>query len=65
MFILKLKHLSLSQVNFIKKPIEGKVDKMARSGRKRINGKRPTSRKSQIKFEKRLKNNHEILSRLK
>jgi hypothetical protein len=38
---------------------------MARSERKRINGKRPTSRKSQIKFEKRLKNNHEILSRLK
>jgi hypothetical protein len=38
---------------------------MARSGRKRISGKRPTSRKSQIKFEKRLKNNHEILSRLK
>jgi hypothetical protein len=38
---------------------------MARSEKKRISGKRPTSKKSQVKFEKRLKNNHEIISRLK
>ena len=29
---------------------------MARSSKKRIEGKKPTSRKSQIKFEKRIKN---------
>lgn len=38
---------------------------MARSEKKRIEGKKPTSRKSQVKFEKRLKNNYEIISKLK
>jgi len=38
---------------------------MARADKKRIEGKRPTSRKSQVKFEKRLKNNYEVISKLK
>ena len=37
---------------------------MARSSKKRIEGKRPTSRKSQIKFEKRIKNNHDVINKL-
>jgi hypothetical protein len=64
-FIQKLRPQILSQVKIIKKLIEDKVDKMARSEKKRITGKKPVSKKSQVKFEKRLKNNHEILSRLK
>ena len=63
-FMLKLKHLALNQVNFIKRPIEGKVNKMAQSEKKRIEGKKPVSRKSQIKFEKRIKNNHEVINKL-
>jgi len=63
-FMLKLKHLSSKLVNFIKKPIEGKVSKMAQSEKKRIEGKKPVSRKSQIKFEKRIKNNHEVINKL-
>jgi hypothetical protein len=64
-FIQKLRPQILSQVKIIKKLIEDKVDKMARSEKKRITGKKPVNRKSQVKFEKRLRNNHEILSRLK
>jgi hypothetical protein len=63
-FMLKLKHLSSKLVNFIKKPTEGKVNKMAQSEKKRIGGKKPLSRKSQIKFEKRIKNNHEVINKL-
>ena len=63
-FMLKLKHLALNQVNFIKRPTEGKVNKMAQSEKKRIEGKKPVSRKSQIKFEKRIKNNHEVINKL-
>ena len=63
-FMLKLKHLALNQVNFIKRPTEGKVNKMAQSEKKRIEGKKPLSRKSQIKFEKRIKNNHEVINKL-
>jgi hypothetical protein len=37
---------------------------MARSSKKRIEGKKPTSRKSQIKFEKRIKNNHNVINKL-
>ena len=63
-FMLKLKHLSLKLVNFIKRPTEGRVNKMAQSEKKRIEGKKPISRKSQIKFEKRLKHNHEVINKL-
>jgi hypothetical protein len=62
--MLKLKHLALNQVNFIKRPTEGKVNKMAQSEKKRIEGKKSLSRKSQIKFEKRIKNNHEVINKL-
>jgi hypothetical protein len=37
---------------------------MARSSKKRITGKRPTSKKTQVKFEKRIKNNHEVINKL-
>ena len=63
-FMLKLKHLALNQVNFIKKPTEGKVNKMAQSEKKRVIGKKPLSRSTQIKFEKRLKNNHNVIKKL-
>jgi len=63
-FMLKLKHLNLSQVNFIKKPTGDKVSKMAQSEKKRIVGKKPTSKKTQVKFEKRIKNNHEVINKL-
>jgi hypothetical protein len=62
--MLKLKHLALNQVNFIKRPTEGKVNKMAQSEKKRIEGKKSLSKKSQIKFEKRIKNNHDVINKL-
>jgi len=62
--MLKLKHLALNQVNFIKRPTEVKVNKMAQSEKKRIEGKKPLSRSTQIKFEKRMKNNHEVINKL-
>jgi len=37
---------------------------MAQSEKKRVEGKKPTSRKTQIKFEKRIKNNHEVINKL-
>jgi hypothetical protein len=37
---------------------------MARSSKKRIEGKKPTSKKSQVKFEKRIKNNHDVINKL-
>ena len=63
-FMLKLKHLSSKLVNFIKRPTEDKVSKMAQSEKKRIEGKKSISRKSQVKFEKRLKHNHEVINKL-
>ena len=63
-FMLKLKHLALNQVNFIKRPTEGKVNKMAQSEKKRLIGKKPLSRSTQIKFEKRLKHNHNVIKKL-
>ena len=63
-FMLKLKHLASSQVNFIKRPTEGKVNKMAQSEKKRLIGKKPLSKSTQIKFEKRMKNNHEVINKL-
>jgi len=38
---------------------------MAKSPKKRLAPFKPTSRKSQIKFEKRMENNHKILNKLK
>lgn len=37
---------------------------MAQSEKKRVGGKKPFSRKTQIKFEKRIKNNHEVINKL-
>jgi hypothetical protein len=62
--MLKLKHLSSKLVNFIKRPIEGKVDKMAQSEKKRVVGKKPLSKKTKVKFGKRLKANYLILEKL-
>ena len=63
-FMLKLKHLVLNQVNFIKKPTEGKVNKMAQSEKKRVEGKKPLSKKTKVKFGKRLKANYIVLNKL-
>jgi hypothetical protein len=46
-FILKLKHLVLKLVNFIKRPTEDKVDNMGQSAKKRIDFKsRPKSKEN-------------------
>jgi len=37
---------------------------MAQSEKKRVEGKKLTSRKTQVKFEKRIKNNHEVINKL-
>jgi len=63
-FMLKLKHLALKQAKTIKRPTEGKVDKMAQSEKKRVEGKKPLSRSTKIKFGKRLKANYIILNKL-
>ena len=63
-FMLKLKHLASNQVNFIKRPTEGKVNKMVQSEKKRVEGKKPLSRSTQIKFGKRLKANYIVLNKL-
>ena len=63
-FMLKLKHLSSKLVNFIKRPTEGKVNKMAQSEKKRVEGKKPLSKKTKIKFGKRLKANYIVLNKL-
>ena len=65
-FILKLKHLVLKLVNFIKRPTEDKVDNMGQSAKKRIDFKsRPKSKKTQLKFAKRMAKNNQILNKLK
>jgi hypothetical protein len=65
-FTLKQKHLVLKLVNFIKKPIEGKEDNMGQSAKKRIDFKsRPKSKKTQLKFAKRMAKNNQILNKLK
>jgi hypothetical protein len=63
-FMLKLKHLVLKPVKTIKKPTEGKVDKMAQSEKKRVEGKKPLSKKTKVKFGKRLKANYIVLNKL-
>ena len=63
-FMLKLKHLASNQVNFIKRPTEGKVNKMAQSEKKRVEGKKPLSKKTKVKFGKRLKANYIVLNKL-
>ena len=37
---------------------------MARSEKKRITGKKPASKKTQVKFKKQIKNNHEVINKL-
>ena len=63
-FMLKLKHLNSRLVNFIKRPIEGKVNKMAKSEKKRVEGKKPLSKKTKVKFGKRLEANYIVLNKL-
>jgi len=63
-FMLKLKHLALKQVKTIKRPTEGKVNKMAQSEKKRVEGKKPLNRSTKVKFGKRLKANYLILEKL-
>ena len=63
-FMLKLKHLTLKQVKTIKRPTEGRVNKMAKSEKKRVEGKRPLSKKTKVKFGKRLKANYLVLNKL-
>lgn len=63
-FTLKLKHLALKPVNFIKRPTEGKVNKMAQSEKKRVEGRKPLSKKTKVKFGKRLKANYIVLNKL-
>ena len=63
-FMLKLKHLALKQVKTIKRPTEGKVDKMAQSEKKRVEGKKPLSKSTKVKFGKRLKANYIVLNKL-
>ncbi len=63
-FMLKLKHLALKQAKTIKRPTEGKVDKMAQSEKKRVEGKKPLSKKTKVKFGKRLKANYIVLNKL-
>ena len=65
-FTLKQKHLALKLVNFIKRPTEDKVDNMGQSAKKRIDFKsRPKSKKTQLKFAKRMAKNNQILNKLK
>jgi hypothetical protein len=37
---------------------------MAQSEKKRIIGKKPKSKNTQTKFEKRIKNNHDVINKL-
>lgn len=62
--MLKLKLLAIKILKIIKRNIEGKVDKMAQSAKKRIIGKKPLSKKTKVKFGKRLKANYIILNKL-
>jgi len=63
-FMLKLKLLAIKILKIIKRNIEDRVDKMAQSAKKRTVGKKPLSKKTQVKFGKRLKANYIVLNKL-
>ena len=63
-FTLKLKLLAIKILKIIKRNTGGKVNKMAQSAKKRTIGKKPLSKKTQVKFGKRLKANYIVLNKL-
>lgn len=63
--MLRLKLQILSRAKIILNNIEVKVGKMGQSAKKRIQFKaRPKSKKTQLKFAKRQKNNYIVLDKL-
>lgn len=64
MFTPKLKPLVIKILRIIKRNTGGRVDKMGQSAKKRIVGKKPLSKKTKVKFGKRLKANYLVLNKL-
>ena len=64
MFTPKLKPLVIKILRITKRNTGGRVDKMAQSAKKRIVGKKPLSKKTKVKFGKRLKANYLLLNKL-
>ena len=64
MFTLKLKLLAIKLLKIIKRNTGGRVDKMAQSVKKRIVGRKPLSKKTKVKFGKRLEANYLVLNKL-
>jgi hypothetical protein len=62
--MLKLKLLAIKTLRIIKRNIGGKDDNMAQSAKKRIAGFKPVSKKTKVKFGKRLKANYLVLNKL-
>jgi len=63
-FTLKPKRLKTKIQRITKNHIVVRVDKMATSQKKRISGVKGKSRKSQLKFQKRMDENNRILKSL-
>jgi len=64
--MLKLKLLAIKILKITKRNIEGRVGKMAQSADKRSKLKaKPKSKKTQLKFAKRISKNYEVLNKLK
>ena len=63
-FTPKLKPLATKIPRIIKRNTGGRVDKMAQSAKKRIVGRKPLSKKTKVKFGKRLKANYLVLNKL-
>ena len=63
-FTPKLKPLVIKILRITKRNTGGRVDKMAQSAKKRIVGKKPLSKKTKVKFGKRLKANYIVLNKL-
>ena len=63
-FTLKLKLLAIKLLKIIKRNTGGRVDKMAQSAKKRIVGRKPLSKKTKVKFGKRLEANYLVLNKL-
>ena len=63
-FTPKLKLLVIKTPRIIKRNTGGRADKMAQSAKKRIVGRKPLSKKTKVKFGKRLKANYIVLNKL-
>jgi len=63
-FMQKLKHLVTKTLKTILNHTLDKVNKMAQSIKKRIKGTKPVNKKTQLKFQKRMKSNLEVLKNL-